>query len=118
MTRTRRKRLISYHREKFLGVDITVTTVHYDPETAERMRAWIAERESSGAGGSSGVVCSKATSTLRARPRSRVTPTSSARAVHCTPSPRAVLRKFGLCRICFRELALRGEIPGVRKASW
>ena len=31
---------------------------------------------------------------------------------------RAVLRKFGLCRICFRDLALRGEIPGVRKASW
>lgn len=32
--------------------------------------------------------------------------------------PRAYIRKFGLCRICFRELALRGEIPGVRKASW
>ena len=32
--------------------------------------------------------------------------------------PRAVLKKFGLCRICFRELALRGEIPGVTKASW
>lgn len=32
--------------------------------------------------------------------------------------PRAVLRKFGLCRICFREMSLRGEIPGVRKASW
>ena len=31
---------------------------------------------------------------------------------------RAYLRKFGLCRICFREQALRGEIPGVRKASW
>ena len=31
---------------------------------------------------------------------------------------RAYLRHFGLCRICFRELALRGEIPGVRKASW
>lgn len=31
---------------------------------------------------------------------------------------RAFLRKFGMCRICFRELALRGEIPGVRKASW
>jgi small subunit ribosomal protein S14 len=31
---------------------------------------------------------------------------------------RAYLRRFGLCRICFRELALRGEIPGVRKASW
>ncbi|MEN8375242.1 MAG: type Z 30S ribosomal protein S14 [Gemmatimonadota bacterium] len=32
--------------------------------------------------------------------------------------PRAFLRKFGLCRICFREQALAGEIPGVRKASW
>ncbi len=31
---------------------------------------------------------------------------------------RAYMRKFGLCRICFRELALQGEIPGVRKASW
>jgi len=32
--------------------------------------------------------------------------------------PRSYLRKFGLCRICFRELALLGEIPGVTKASW
>jgi small subunit ribosomal protein S14 len=32
--------------------------------------------------------------------------------------PRAYLRHFGLCRICFRELALNGEIPGVTKASW
>src|SRR5690606_132314 len=32
--------------------------------------------------------------------------------------PRAFLRKFGLCRICFREMSLKGEIPGVRKASW
>jgi len=32
--------------------------------------------------------------------------------------PRGYLRKFGLCRICFRELALCGEIPGVIKASW
>lgn len=31
---------------------------------------------------------------------------------------RAVYRKFGICRICFRHLAHRGEIPGVRKASW
>jgi small subunit ribosomal protein S14 len=30
----------------------------------------------------------------------------------------AFLRKFGLCRICFRTLALRGELPGVTKASW
>ena len=32
--------------------------------------------------------------------------------------PRGYLRKFGLCRICFRELALMGEIPGITKASW
>lgn len=31
---------------------------------------------------------------------------------------RAHLRKFGMCRICVRELAHRGELPGVRKASW
>ncbi|MFZ5645228.1 MAG: type Z 30S ribosomal protein S14 [Bacillota bacterium] len=32
--------------------------------------------------------------------------------------PHAYMRKFGICRICFRELSYRGEIPGVRKASW
>ena len=32
--------------------------------------------------------------------------------------PRAVYRKFGICRICFRNLASDGLIPGVQKASW
>ncbi len=32
--------------------------------------------------------------------------------------PHAVLRKYGICRICFRELAYKGQIPGVKKASW
>ena len=31
---------------------------------------------------------------------------------------RAVLRKFGLCRICVREMAHAGELPGVTKSSW
>jgi small subunit ribosomal protein S14 len=31
---------------------------------------------------------------------------------------RAYIRRFGLCRICFRELALQGVIPGVVKSSW
>ncbi len=31
---------------------------------------------------------------------------------------RGYMRRFGLCRVCFRELALAGEIPGVKKASW
>jgi small subunit ribosomal protein S14 len=32
--------------------------------------------------------------------------------------PRAYIRKFGICRICFRHMALEGQIPGVRKSSW
>lgn len=32
--------------------------------------------------------------------------------------PRAYIRRFGMCRICFRRLALAGEIPGVTKSSW
>ncbi len=32
--------------------------------------------------------------------------------------PRAVFKKFRLCRICFREMAHAGELPGIRKASW
>ncbi|HUX05835.1 MAG TPA: type Z 30S ribosomal protein S14 [Acidobacteriota bacterium] len=32
--------------------------------------------------------------------------------------PRAYLRKFGICRICFRNLALEGKVPGVIKSSW
>ncbi|NMC78166.1 MAG: type Z 30S ribosomal protein S14 [Chloroflexi bacterium] len=32
--------------------------------------------------------------------------------------PRGYMRRFGLCRICFRDLALKGQIPGVTKASW
>ena len=31
---------------------------------------------------------------------------------------RAFYRRFGLCRMCFREMAWRGEIPGLVKASW
>lgn len=48
-------------------------------------------------------------------------PKFSARAVsRCNRCgrPRSVYRKFGLCRICLRELANRGELPGVHKASW
>lgn len=32
--------------------------------------------------------------------------------------PRAYMRKFGICRVCFREMAHRGELPGVTKSSW
>ena len=32
--------------------------------------------------------------------------------------PRAFMRRFNMCRMCFRKLALNGDIPGVRKSSW
>ena len=32
--------------------------------------------------------------------------------------PRAYMRKFGVCRVCFRELASVGRLPGVTKSSW
>ena len=32
--------------------------------------------------------------------------------------PHSVMSKFGICRICFRELANNGQIPGVKKSSW
>ena len=51
----------------------------------------------------------------------RRTPKFSVRRYHRCRNcgrPRAYLRKFEMCRICFRKLALAGEIPGVIKASW
>jgi len=32
--------------------------------------------------------------------------------------PRAFYRKFGVCRLCLRNMAMRGEIPGLKKSSW
>ena len=55
------------------------------------------------------------------RNKASQTPKYKTRAYHrcqiCGRS-RGTYRKFRLCRICFRSLALRGELPGVRKASW
>lgn len=53
--------------------------------------------------------------------KSQRTPKFSSRAyTRCNRCgrPRGYLRKFKLCRICFRELALQGQIPGVIKSSW
>ena len=37
---------------------------------------------------------------------------------HLCGRPRAYMRKFNMCRLCFRSLALKGEVPGVIKSSW
>ncbi|HEU4628996.1 MAG TPA: 30S ribosomal protein S14 [Gemmatimonadaceae bacterium] len=54
---------------------------------------------------------------LRALPRD-ASPTRVRNRCQMTGRPRAYLRQFGLSRITFREMALAGLIPGVRKASW
>ena len=53
--------------------------------------------------------------------KSQATPKFSTRAYRrckLCGRPRGYLRKFQMCRLCFRELALRGDIPGVIKSSW
>ncbi len=53
--------------------------------------------------------------------KARRKPKFAARAYNRCPvcgRSRAYLRRYGLCRICFRNKALRGELPGVRKSSW
>ncbi|MBP8644536.1 MAG: type Z 30S ribosomal protein S14 [Syntrophobacteraceae bacterium] len=53
--------------------------------------------------------------------KAKRTPKFSARKYNRCPlcgRPRAFLRKFGICRICFRNMALQGELPGVVKSSW
>jgi small subunit ribosomal protein S14 len=52
--------------------------------------------------------------------KQRLVPKFSNAAARCQfcSRRRAVYRKFGVCRICFRTMALQGLIPGVRKASW
>jgi small subunit ribosomal protein S14 len=52
--------------------------------------------------------------------KAKLTPKFSSRKIRrCTQCgrPRAVIRYFGLCRLCFRELAVKGNLPGVTKAS-
>jgi len=53
--------------------------------------------------------------------KARRKPKFSARAYNRCPicgRSRAYLRRYGICRICFRNMALAGELPGVRKSSW
>ncbi|HMK65517.1 MAG TPA: type Z 30S ribosomal protein S14 [Thermodesulfobacteriota bacterium] len=48
-------------------------------------------------------------------------PKFKVRAYHRCPfcgRPRGYIRKFGICRICFRLMALKGDLPGVIKSSW
>ena len=53
--------------------------------------------------------------------KQKLTPKYSTRAYNrckICGRPHSYIRKFGICRLCFRTLAHKGEIPGVKKASW
>jgi small subunit ribosomal protein S14 len=54
---------------------------------------------------------------VKAQRTAKFTTRTKNRCQQCGRS-RAYMRKFGLCRICFRNLAHKGELPGVIKASW
>ena len=54
---------------------------------------------------------------IKARAKPRFNVRRYTRCVRCGRQ-RAVYRRFGLCRLCFREMAHAGEIPGITKASW
>ncbi len=53
-----------------------------------------------------------------AREKKRKYPTRVRHRCQQCGRPRGYMRRFKLCRICFRELALQGHIPGVVKSSW
>ena len=53
----------------------------------------------------------------KARRRQKYKVRTYTRCVRCG-RPRAVYRRFSLCRLCFREMAHNGEIPGITKSSW
>ena len=59
----------------------------------------------------------KAVEQLNKRPRDESACRHQRRCQSCG-RPRAVYRKFGLCRICLREATMRGDVPGLSKASW
>ncbi|HBB76502.1 MAG: 30S ribosomal protein S14 [Candidatus Levybacteria bacterium RIFOXYA1_FULL_41_10] len=59
----------------------------------------------------------KKSNVVRSQQKQKYSTRSKSRCNICGRS-KSFIRKFGLCRICFRELAMKGELPGVTKASW
>lgn len=54
---------------------------------------------------------------LNKKPRNQ-SPTRISRRCRSCGRPRAVYRKFGICRLCLRNAMMRGDVPGLHKASW
>ena len=92
------------------GMDITVVT---RPPTTTR----VARCSSSSASRSRRTDMAKTGLKVKAARKPKFKVRGYTRCQRCG-RPKAVYRKFGLCRICLREMAHRGELPGVTKSSW
>ena len=94
------------------GMNITiVTSATTDKEGSSFWTSWACRSASR----------SRAMSRTALEVKASRKPKFSSRAYNRCPicgRPRAFMRQFGICRICFRNMALRGELPGVRKSSW
>ena len=98
--------------DKIRGMDIViVTTAKTDEEARELLKQFGMPLENNGGeyGKKSLIVKSKREPKFSTRAHNRC---------KVCGRPHAYIRKYGLCRICFREMAHRGEIPGVHKSSW
>ena len=99
--------------DKVRGMDICfVTTAKTDEEARELLTLMGAPFEKEG-----GVIVAKTSMKVKQKRKQKFSSREYSRCKICG-RPHAYLRKFGICRICFRELAYKGEIPGVKKSSW
>ena len=99
--------------DKVRGMDICfVTTANNDEEARELLSLMGAPFAKYG-----GIVVAKTSMKIKQQRPAKYSSREYNRCKICG-RPHAYLRKFGICRICFRELAYKGEIPGVKKASW
>ena len=99
--------------DKVRGMDICfVTTAATDEESRELLTLMGAPFAKYG-----GTIVAKTSMKIKQQRPAKFSTRSYNRCKICG-RPHAYLRKFGICRICFRELAYKGEIPGVKKASW
>ena len=97
--------------DKLRGMDIIFVTTANSDEEAKELLKLIKDKE-----GEKYQMAKKSMKVKQARPQKYSTREYN-RCKLCG-RPHAYIRKYGICRVCFRELAHKGEIPGVKKASW
>ena len=99
--------------DKVRGMDIImVTTANTDEEARELLKLMGAPFAEEG-----GIIVAKTSMKVKQQKPAKYSTREYNRCKICG-RPHAYLRKYGICRICFRELAHKGEIPGVKKSSW